>query len=76
MKTMKASSGRLVSAYDLNDSAGIIDSYYLDARFSSSLSTLIGWMSKAGGRLYDGLICPIDGSRYRERAGGGLEHLA
>jgi UDP-2-acetamido-3-amino-2,3-dideoxy-glucuronate N-acetyltransferase len=25
----------------------------------------IGWMSKAGGRLKDDLICPIDGSRYR-----------
>jgi len=25
----------------------------------------IGWMSKAGGRLKEDLICPIDGSRYR-----------
>jgi acetyltransferase-like isoleucine patch superfamily enzyme len=25
----------------------------------------IGWMSRAGGRLKDDLICPIDGSRYR-----------
>jgi UDP-2-acetamido-3-amino-2,3-dideoxy-glucuronate N-acetyltransferase len=25
----------------------------------------IGWMSKAGGRLDDNLICPLDGSRYR-----------
>jgi UDP-2-acetamido-3-amino-2,3-dideoxy-glucuronate N-acetyltransferase len=25
----------------------------------------IGWMSKAGGRLKDNLICPIDSSRYR-----------
>ena len=25
----------------------------------------IGWMSKAGGRLGDDLICPIDGTAYR-----------
>ena len=26
---------------------------------------IIGWMSKAGGRLDDDLICPIDGTQYR-----------
>jgi len=26
----------------------------------------IGWMSRAGGRLGADLVCPIDGSRYRE----------
>lgn len=26
----------------------------------------IGWMSKAGGRLGDNLICPIDGTAYRQ----------
>ncbi len=36
----------------------------------------IGWMSEAGGRLGENLICPIDGSRYREAAAGGLERLA
>ena len=25
----------------------------------------IGWMSRAGGRLGEGLVCPIDGTRYR-----------
>ena len=25
----------------------------------------VGWVSKAGGRLADNLICPIDGTRYR-----------
>jgi UDP-2-acetamido-3-amino-2,3-dideoxy-glucuronate N-acetyltransferase len=34
----------------------------------------IGWMSKAGARLGADFVCPIDGSRYRERPhGGGLE---
>ncbi len=26
----------------------------------------VGWMSRAGGRLGDDLVCPINGSRYRE----------
>ena len=25
----------------------------------------IGWMSRAGGRLGDDLVCPVDGTRYR-----------
>ena len=29
----------------------------------------IGWMSRAGGKLGPDLVCPIDGSRYRERDG-------
>jgi UDP-2-acetamido-3-amino-2,3-dideoxy-glucuronate N-acetyltransferase len=32
-----------------------------------------GWMSKAGARLGPDLVCPIDGSRYRETAEGTLE---
>jgi UDP-2-acetamido-3-amino-2,3-dideoxy-glucuronate N-acetyltransferase len=32
----------------------------------------IGWMSKAGAKLGTDLVCPIDGSAYRE-ANGGLE---
>ena len=26
----------------------------------------IGWMSKAGGRLTNDLICPINGTKYKE----------
>ena len=36
----------------------------------------IGWMSRAGGRLGDDLICPIDGSQYRRTANGGLQVYA
>ncbi|MFD0946145.1 acyltransferase [Sphingomonas canadensis] len=32
----------------------------------------IGWMSRAGARLGPGLVCPIDGSRYRETGDGRL----
>ena len=36
----------------------------------------IGWMSEAGERLPPSLICPRDGSRYRETDDGRLEKLA
>lgn len=37
----------------------------------------IGWMSRAGRKLGADLVCPEDGSRYRERGdGGGLELVA
>ncbi len=37
----------------------------------------IGWMSRAGGRLNEDLVCPIDGTLYRERSdGNGLEPAA
>lgn len=35
----------------------------------------IGWMSKAGGKLGSDLVCPVDGSRYRETADGRLEAI-
>jgi len=38
-------------------------------------SRQIGWMSRAGERLGKDLICPRDGSRYREKAEGGLESI-
>lgn len=33
----------------------------------------IGWMSRAGVRLPPDLVCPQDGSRYRDNGQGGLE---
>ena len=33
----------------------------------------LGWMSAAGGKLGADLVCPIDGSRYKETSDGGLE---
>ena len=35
----------------------------------------VGWMSEAGARLGPDLVCPIDGSRYREIEDGGLERV-
>jgi UDP-2-acetamido-3-amino-2,3-dideoxy-glucuronate N-acetyltransferase len=35
----------------------------------------IGWMSRAGERLGSDLVCPRDGSSYRETASGILEEL-
>lgn len=36
----------------------------------------IGWMSKAGGRLGDDLVCPIDGTRYRLAGPDDLQEVA
>ena len=36
----------------------------------------IGWMSRAGARLREDLICPIDGTRYRQTEDGMLEAIA
>lgn len=33
----------------------------------------VGWMSRAGHRLGDDLVCPQTGERYRHRTDGGLE---
>jgi len=35
----------------------------------------IGWMSRAGVKLGDDLVCPQDGTRYRENADGLLEFV-
>jgi UDP-2-acetamido-3-amino-2,3-dideoxy-glucuronate N-acetyltransferase len=35
----------------------------------------VGWMSKAGGRLGDDLICPIDGTAYRLNKPDKLEEI-
>lgn len=35
----------------------------------------IGWMSKAGGRLSADLVCPVDGTQYREAGNGLLEEI-
>ncbi len=38
-------------------------------------ATRIGWMSKAGGRLDSNLICPIDGTAYREISTNEIEEI-
>jgi len=35
----------------------------------------IGWMSAAGARLGDDLVCPLDGTRYERTDDGGLRRL-
>jgi len=34
----------------------------------------VGWMSRHGGRLDEGLVCPVSGIRYRETSNG-LEEI-
>ena len=36
----------------------------------------IGWMSQAGARLGEDLVCPVDGTRYRETGPDQLEEVA
>lgn len=36
----------------------------------------VGWMSKAGAKLRDDLVCPLDGSTYREASKDRLELVA
>lgn len=36
----------------------------------------VGWMSRGGAKLGPDLVCPLDGSRYRQREDGGLEVVA
>ena len=35
----------------------------------------IGWMSKAGGRLGDDLVCPEDGTKYRQISENQIEEI-
>ena len=35
----------------------------------------IGWMSKSGGKLNNDLVCPIDGSKYKEVNQNKLEEI-
>ena len=35
----------------------------------------VGWISKAGGRLGDDLVCPIDGTAYRLISPNELEEI-
>jgi UDP-2-acetamido-3-amino-2,3-dideoxy-glucuronate N-acetyltransferase len=35
----------------------------------------IGWMSKEGGRLGDDLVCPVDGTKYRQVSENQIEEI-
>ena len=51
---------------------GDVDDYALMAGVPAKR---IGWMSRAGGKLSDDLICPIDQTRYRLSDTGKLEEV-
>ena len=46
------------------------------ALVAGSPAKQIGWMSKAGGRLSDDLICPLDGTAYRLTRANRLEEIS
>ena len=45
------------------------------ALMAGTPARLIGWVSKAGGRLDDDLICPIDGTAYRKVTPNEIEEI-
>ena len=61
----------IVCGYDLGEycfiAAGAVVTRQVPAYalMAGTPARRIGWMSKAGGRLDDDLICPIDGTQYR-----------
>jgi UDP-2-acetamido-3-amino-2,3-dideoxy-glucuronate N-acetyltransferase len=55
--------------------AVVIDDVPAFALMAGVPAKRIGWVSRAGRRLGPALVCPDDGSRYRETADGRLEAL-
>jgi UDP-2-acetamido-3-amino-2,3-dideoxy-glucuronate N-acetyltransferase len=56
--------------------AVIVDDVPAYALMAGVPAKRMGWMSRAGARLGPDLVCPIDGSQYRETEDGRLEPLA
>ena len=38
---------------------------FIQQRMNAWAARRVGWMSKAGGKLGDDLVCPVDGTRYQ-----------
>jgi len=68
--------GHTVGAYAFVAAGAVVTKDVADFALVAGVpARRIGWMSKAGERLGAELICPRDGSRYRETAGGRLEFI-
>ena len=71
----------IVCGYDLGEfsfiaaGAVVTKSVPAYALMAGVPAKLIGWISKAGGRLGDDLMCPIDGTRYRQVSPEKLEEI-
>ncbi|MGE0700615.1 MAG: acyltransferase [Hyphomicrobiaceae bacterium] len=68
--------GHRLGAYCLIAAGAVVASDVPDFALMAGVpARRIGWVSKAGRRLGADLVCPEDGSRYRETADGRLEAL-
>jgi UDP-2-acetamido-3-amino-2,3-dideoxy-glucuronate N-acetyltransferase len=66
--------GQIIGAYAFIGAAATVTQDVPDFALMTGVpAKRVGWMSKAGERLGPQLICPRDGSRYREVEDGRLE---
>lgn len=66
--------GHTLGAYAFIGAGAVVTKDVADfAMVVGSPARRVGWMSKAGVKLGNDLVCPLDGSRYREVAPGKLE---
>ena len=66
--------GSTLGAYSFIAAGAVVTGDVFDFALMAGVpAKRIGWMSKAGGKLEDDLVCPIDGSQYRLMDNGLLE---
>lgn len=66
--------GHTIGAYGLVAAGAVVTSDVPDFALMAGVpARRIGWVSRAGEKLGDDLVCPRDGSRYQLRPNGSLE---
>jgi UDP-2-acetamido-3-amino-2,3-dideoxy-glucuronate N-acetyltransferase len=68
--------GHTIGAYAFIAAGAVVTKDVCDFALMAGVpASRIGWMSRSGERLGPDLVCPRDGSRYREDADGHLEEV-
>ena len=69
--------GHTLGRYCFIAAGAVVASDVLDYALMAGVpAKRVGWMSRAGIRLGEDLVCPVDGSRYRETSDGRLEPIS